>query len=256
MPSKMRPGVNRDDAQRRIENFTRWLDQKRGIKKLGLNVDQFLAIAQHYGIPTMLMDFTTSPRVAGFFASDGATEHGCTHGAIYMINSEEFKDVMETVHKVVDKEIQLEAIQLEIVRVEVDNLWRLNAQHGLFLFTNAQNFEWFFSLDKIVFAHDYRSSPIMSHDEIYPIDKSPLELDIEHYFYLEKKPSLEEIRELLINTFGISQQKVIDESIHQARADYLQSKAREAEGLKTLFGDLVEPHTSWAGWSELNTTKN
>ena len=238
MPSQVRPGVNQDDALRRIDDFVAWLDQKRGIKKLGLSLEQVLAIAQHYGIPTMLMDFTTSPSVAGFFATDGAALHGCSHGTIYMINSNELTDVMGAI-RAVRKELQL-----EIVRVNVDNLWRLNAQHGVFLFTNAQNFELFFSLDKIVFAHDYRASPTMSHDDIYPADKSPLELDIEHYFFLESQPSLNEMKEMFRNMFPFAQEEADGFSWERIQQ---QSERIRVEGQKALFGRLVEPHVSWSG---------
>lgn len=241
VPSQVRPGVNRDDALRRLMGFVEWLDQKRGIKKLGLRMDQCLAIAQHYGIPTMLIDFTASPRIAGFFATDGASRQGCAHGVIYMINSGELAAVVEMI-RANNKEFQL-----EIVKVDVDNLWRLSAQQGVFLFSNAQNFQYFFSLDKIVFAHDHQLPPIMSQNEIYPLDKSPLELDIEHYFFFDKQPGERELKKMLINTFGLPQE-VVDDSFAQAENQLLQR--RKEEGIKRLFGGVVEPHGSWAGFSD------
>ena len=45
-----------------------------------LSDGQFLAIAQHFGMPTPLLDFTRSVRVAAFFATHDFTRLGTTAG--------------------------------------------------------------------------------------------------------------------------------------------------------------------------------
>jgi hypothetical protein len=44
---------------------------------------EWLAVAQHHGLPTRLLDWTDNPLVAAFFASESHSEHD---GALYMID--------------------------------------------------------------------------------------------------------------------------------------------------------------------------
>src|SRR5882757_6198378 len=43
------------------------------LQKIADDRNAFFAVAQHYGIPTHYLDFTTEPAIAGFFACD--TQH-------------------------------------------------------------------------------------------------------------------------------------------------------------------------------------
>jgi hypothetical protein len=45
---------------------------------------ELLAIAQHYGFPTNLLDYTTDPQVAAFFAAQGGPMQG-KYGEIHMV---------------------------------------------------------------------------------------------------------------------------------------------------------------------------
>src|SRR4051812_34590385 len=54
----------------RLFRLAEWLGRTPGLEAMVQDTDAFFAIAQHYGIPTHYIDFTTDPAVAGFFAAD------------------------------------------------------------------------------------------------------------------------------------------------------------------------------------------
>jgi FRG domain len=83
-------------AAERIDSFVRWAGITPGLEPIAKDHDALLAVAQHYGIPTHYIDFTTDPGVAGFFACDAAQppETG-TESCIYCVNTEDLNDVWE-----------------------------------------------------------------------------------------------------------------------------------------------------------------
>lgn len=70
-PSIFRPGVDLDAATDRLNRFGAWVRQTSVLASLHSDRDAILAVAQHYGIPTPLLDFTREPEIAAFFAADG-----------------------------------------------------------------------------------------------------------------------------------------------------------------------------------------
>lgn len=63
------------------------------------------------------------------------------------------------------------------------NLWRLQAQEGVFLFSDY-NWDIDYPMDRILFPYSrYPAYP--THERIYPVDKSPLEQLLDQYFSLE-----------------------------------------------------------------------
>jgi hypothetical protein len=181
-------------ARRRLRLFEQWLAS---IPELAYLLDvgrehDFFAVAQHYGIPTNYLDFTSEPSIAGFFAADTREPPTDRRSCIYLLNSEELRDVWDTLKDVDERAGAI----LELVTIDVTNLWRLQAQRGVFVATNY-NWEIDFPLDRIVFPYSgYLAAPTA--EEIYPTDKSPLEQLLDQHFSLEAATyANEEIRAMI-----------------------------------------------------------
>ena len=63
-----RDNAGQEVARERLARFHGWLQGVPELDAIAANTDAVLAVAQHYGIPTNLVDFTTEPSVAAFFA--------------------------------------------------------------------------------------------------------------------------------------------------------------------------------------------
>lgn len=163
----------RKDADKRLQFFFSWLAQQPDLVELADRhdrdiVDQKIAVAQHYGIPTNFCDFTTEPAVAGFFAS--AKDAGSQGPSVIICGDS--VDLSRYRHP-------------EILRVTVPNLWRLEAQAGVFLFLPFENFEAYYDFDRIVFpAGSYGA---VSAQDIYPARRSQLEVHLDQFFEKEKE---------------------------------------------------------------------
>jgi hypothetical protein len=57
----------RQEAFERFKRFAGWAQDVAGMARYFADPDSMWAIAQHYGIPTMFIDFSDDPRVAAFF---------------------------------------------------------------------------------------------------------------------------------------------------------------------------------------------
>lgn len=69
--------------------------------KLNNDKIDFIAFAQHYGIPTNLLDITTSPLTALYFACQSEKDE---NGYVYILN-EAYIDVTELIHKYPNKNL-------------------------------------------------------------------------------------------------------------------------------------------------------
>jgi hypothetical protein len=200
--SFLRAGMTPDDdrmqkARRRVQLFVQWVRQTAELQYLlqpeGLN--DLIAILQHYGIPTYYIDFTTDPGVAGFFAADAKTPPQERRSCIYCLNTEH---LMETWNDAKKLKSRAEA-EIELVTIDVRNLWRLQAQRGTFVYANY-NWEVDYPLDRILFPYTgYPAYPTRA--LIYPEHKSPLEQLLDQYFHLENATfTNEEMQDLIERT--------------------------------------------------------
>ena len=151
--------------------FGKWLSKNPPLSYLlsEENINQFFAVAQHYGIPTHYIDFTTDPAVAGFFAADTKTPPTDGMSCIYCLDMEDLLDFAESMKATGERD----GASIEAIELDVTNLWRLQAQQGVFLFSEY-NWDIDYPMDRIVFPYTgYPSYP--SQDYIYPKEKSALE---------------------------------------------------------------------------------
>jgi hypothetical protein len=135
-----------------------------------------LAVAQHYGIPTHLVDFTLDPDVAGFFSYDTpkAVPQNL-ESVIVCLNTEDLMRVR----------LPDQMPKPECLVKEVTDLWRLQAQHGVFLVCPYDHFEQVvYGFDRIVFPYGVPGS--IDPTTIYPARKSQLEIALDHYFAEER----------------------------------------------------------------------
>jgi len=169
---------NINEHNKRTHRFYQWLHNTPELQSLtkNENTPQVTAIMQHYGIKTHYIDFTTDPAVAGFFAGDTNSAPSEGNACIYCLNSEDLFDIWEIYKDLNERQ----GCVMEMIRIDVSNLWRLQSQKGVFLFCNY-NWEIDYPMDKIVFPYSgYPSYP--PKETIYPIHKSQLEQLLDQYF--------------------------------------------------------------------------
>jgi hypothetical protein len=167
----------KDEALKKMARFEWWVKRTKGLEELANRPDDMIAVAQHYGIPTNFVDFTTSPRVAGFFASYGRIDEEDVESCILCLNSQDLINFWKHLPSKYSP-------PPEVLNLEVQNLWRLEAQHGVFLFCPYSNFEHIYDLDRIYFPFKGQISNV-TEDEIFPKRKSQLEILLDQFFMNE-----------------------------------------------------------------------
>jgi FRG domain len=133
------------------------------------------AIAQHYGIPTPFLDLTTDPEVAVLFAKSAADE-APSEAVIYCFLEAGLQSLKDA----------------RLTRINVDNLWRLEAQKGLFLqCLDESSTETIRSQAIRIY---FPASPLTAAERtrLYPVRKSALESVIDQWIY---RRQVEEITE-------------------------------------------------------------
>lgn len=77
-------------AETQITEFKKWLHQTPGLESVAADPHAVLCIAQHYGIPTFYIDFTTEPGIAAFFACDSQRPMSAeAKRCIYCLNTQD-----------------------------------------------------------------------------------------------------------------------------------------------------------------------
>jgi len=95
IPSAFREGVTGITDEKRLNDW-KWRSA-RFAAPLPQDSIEWLLMAQHYGLPTPLLDWTTSPLVALFFACQGEAHAKC-NGEIWVSNLGEFEVAHHTLY--------------------------------------------------------------------------------------------------------------------------------------------------------------
>jgi hypothetical protein len=177
-----------DTFKKRIFEFHKWLAATPDGQDLAANPGFIEAAMQHYcgeydEFKTYLIDFTTDPRVAGYFATESAKPGDAAEGCIICLET----SICETVWKSVAQAIP-DVPRVEIVRAEVPDLWRLQAQKGVFV-RACVPLEDIYPFDRIVFPIG-AAKPQVSHSQIYPEQRSRLEDLIDRYLKYARRTGM------------------------------------------------------------------
>jgi len=176
VPSLHRPGVPRDEALAMLARFEAWAGQTNGLESLAADATALLAVAQHYGLPTPFIDFTTDPDAAGFFACDGLerpTESSC----IICLDTADLTDFWQAMPSKYPPPT--------CVQMDVSNLWRLEVQKGTFLLCPYDDIERLYGFDRIFFPCT-SGSDHAARKRMYPREKSRLEILLDQYLMNEQ----------------------------------------------------------------------
>jgi hypothetical protein len=217
-------------AHKRLARFYMWVASTPGMDVFRRRYDDIIAIAQHYGIPTDFLDFTTEPSIAGFFAVHSKRRFDGKDACIYCLNTKKLLEFQNFMGKVFPKRPPL----VECVKVDVPGLWRLHAQHGIFLKCNC-NWEAHYPLDRIVFPRvNYPAYP--TYDRVYPKEKSQLEIALDQYFHVERIYEGNRAMQMFIKELRAEGKGVIVKRLVAPRDNYYR---------KYFIRGGIPEHSSW-----------
>lgn len=168
------PFDQRRRLEQRLQLFRDWARTQevfRGFDDLKID-----AVAQHYGIPTGLLDFSENPRVAAFFATHTSLPAEGQPASLYCLNS---GSLAAAGHWATGWERYLETLPQNSRVLQVTELYRMEAQEGRFVHVRSE--DWGnYHLDIVRFP---RSGPIgrPSESDIYPTRQSALDRAVEAY---------------------------------------------------------------------------
>lgn len=180
-PSERRAAIER------LGSFLSWIQSVPELADLAQSEDSALAVAQHYGLATNLVDFSTEPKVAAFFsAHDPPPSENEDVSCIICLDYDELKDVCESA-----RTARPDMPVPRAITVDIPELWRIQAQRGVFLeYPFDAGFErHIFGFDRILFPTEKNPAALarlIPLEDIYPTQKSDLEVLLDRFFMLER----------------------------------------------------------------------
>jgi hypothetical protein len=126
VPSQLRiPDEEFLTASNRMGRLFRWILSSAGLSDINGNMDAILAVAQHYGLPTCLLDFTFDVDVAAFFAIHSKHQGMGAMACLVCLDRIQYLTAWnERRPKTIEP--------LRLIDDPVPDLWRLQAQRGAF----------------------------------------------------------------------------------------------------------------------------
>ncbi|HMS69339.1 MAG TPA: FRG domain-containing protein [Saprospiraceae bacterium] len=182
--SMARPDVDHEKELLRLNKFANWVNSVKELQSVSKDYDKIMAIAQHYGIGTTFLDFTRNPKIAGFFATHNfnSKTNPKDTGTIICLNQSIFEKSWADINYRAKNKMGVQLAR--ILELDVNNLWRLQAQEGVFLETRvASDFLEMFSFFKhIYFPQKAQPYDLVNEDYVYPKNKSHLEILLDEFF--------------------------------------------------------------------------
>lgn len=119
------------------ETVATWDGIKRDLKNPFINA-QFIALLQHHGFPTPLLDWTYSPYIAGYFAFEGIDhfEPQYEYVSIYAFDKELWLKSYEQSYDYKDENLHVSVLEPSIVGNPKQML-----QQGIYMYTNQVDIE-------------------------------------------------------------------------------------------------------------------
>ena len=201
----------------RQERLFYFLTTTSSSRKFNDKPEWFFAVAQHYGLATNFIDFSRSPEVAMFFATNSKFNKENEQSVIICLNSIDFNECVKFFESIFTSRGIPEP---ELINVNVDSLWRLRAQKGCFLYSPFDNIETFYPFDRILFPYINPFEELKKSD-VFPLVKSELELLLDHYFAGEQRIKRERRIDKLFCEMNLSKTILSQAPVYK----YVKSKA-------------------------------
>ncbi len=216
------PPESVESAKRQFSRLADWAQRTPGLEELSADPDALLAVAQHYGVPTPFLDFTTDPRIAGFFATDHDGPLDGIESVIVCLDLVEARRLWGDVARMRQEPVP------QLLTLDVPNLWRLEAQHGTFVWCPYDSLDSPYPLARIVFPST--GSYNVARRDIYPERASPLERLLNQFFQAEE------------NRGGMN---AIAKELDEAEVAYDRLDFEAHEYRPEAFAQAPDPHPSW-----------
>lgn len=168
IPSILRTSDDRRNAAiEELEYFKEWACFVPQMATYEGDDTSITAIAQHYGIPTAFLDLTVSPEIALLFAKQSRESSEPSEAVIYCFLEAGLRALPDG----------------RLTRINVDNLWRLESQRGLFLQYIDERLADVLRSQAIRIY--FPATPLSAEERtrLYPIRKSALEVAIDQWVY-------------------------------------------------------------------------